>query len=118
VREAPLLISNLRGSTHQRALAELQDANTRLSELNTSIDAARDLLTIRRDQLGGAGMIRASGRAIYTVTRNEIGGARTFEAQETTALRPGDIVRVSGRTGTIVTDAGLDNSSNTNIKGQ
>jgi polysaccharide export outer membrane protein len=108
IQEAPLRMSDARAAARRHALLSLQEANTRLAELDTGIEAARKLVAVRQQRVGAGDLARATDRQRLQVTRAGPDGSRTFEVQETTALLPGDIVRVSGGPDTRVFDTVLD----------
>jgi exopolysaccharide production protein ExoF len=118
VREAPLRIADVRASARQRALLALQEANTRLAELETGIEASRDLVSVRRERVSSTDLGRTMDRPRFMVTRNGRDGARTIEAQETTALHPGDVLRVRGGFGTQISGTALDRPSTTDSRRQ
>jgi polysaccharide export outer membrane protein len=99
IRDAPLRMTEIVARTKQRAAIGLQEANVRLTEVDSGIEAMRELIAVRRQQVGAAALARRGEPVLLLITRAAPDGARTFEAQETTALRPGDILRVGERTG-------------------
>lgn len=116
VREAPLRMSDVRASAHQTALVALQEANIRLAEMNTSIEASRDLLVVRRERMETGGTVRTADRTRFQVTRNSADGPRIFIATEATPLQPGDILRVMASPTMRTSDVALDHSSTTDIR--
>jgi polysaccharide biosynthesis/export protein len=96
IQEAPLRTAEIRAAARQRALVGLQDAESKLAELDTSIEAARELVGVRGKRVGSSGAVEPTDKARFWVTRPGPDGLRTFQAEETTALLPGDALRVSG----------------------
>lgn len=96
IQEAPLRISDIRAATRQRALLALQEANAQLTEVESNIEATRELIRVRRQRLGDVAMTDAPDRPSLLITRTTQDGPRAITAQETTPLLPGDIVRVRG----------------------
>jgi polysaccharide export outer membrane protein len=96
IQEAPLRMTEIRAAARQRAQVGLQDANAKLAELNTSIEAARELVGVRGKRVGSYNAVEPAGKARFWVIRPGPDGLQTFQAQETAAILPGDILRVSG----------------------
>ncbi len=79
----------------RRVMSDLQDATTRLNEIETQLPSAREIREARL-QAGGALGTQAQGglaRKVF-ITRARDGRLETFEADERAALMPGDIVEV------------------------
>lgn len=79
----------------RRVMSDLQDATTRLNEIETQLPSAREIREARL-QAGGALGTQAQGalaRKVF-ITRARGGNPETFEADERAALMPGDIVEV------------------------
>jgi polysaccharide biosynthesis/export protein len=96
IQEAPLRTTDIRAAARQSAQVGLQDASAKLAELNTGIEAARELVGVREKRLGSNSAVEPAGKAQFWVTRSGLDGQRTFQAQENTAVLPGDALRVSG----------------------
>lgn len=97
-RDAPLRLAGVRGAAEQRAAIGLQEARARLSEVENGIAAGREQIALRSQRIGAAASAAARPGAPprIAVTRVEQGVSTTIEADESTPLRPGDILRVSG----------------------
>jgi len=96
LREAPLRLSEVRGSGQQRALLGLQESRARLAETETGIAASRQQIVLRRQRIGNVAANWAGEQTRLLLSRTEAGQVRTFDAEEATVLRPGDILRVTG----------------------
>jgi polysaccharide export outer membrane protein len=93
--EIDLKIHEAKSSTHQRIAGELQDVRTRLSELETSLPAARRVREVRLQQSDGAAGLDALQVSHRVIIRRTIKGAvQAVRADEQTPLEPGDIVEV------------------------
>jgi polysaccharide export outer membrane protein len=94
VKEVPLRLAEIRAAARQRALAALQEAEARLSDLDSGIAAARELAEATRQRILAAGGSTTDGT--LRLTRIDAAGAGPHPIDETASLRPGDIVRVAG----------------------
>ena len=96
LKEVPILIAQIGAGTRQRALTGLQEAQARLTELETSIGTASELVGVRRPRRGVGASHEGTTSPSLLVSRTGPEGTRTFEAQATTPLQPGDVLRVNG----------------------
>ncbi len=111
IHEAPLRMSEIRAGTGQRALLALQEANARRAELESSIAATQDqVAALHRRFAAAGGVVAASGTGLV-LTRATGPRSGTYEIEETAPLRPGDILRVTGRTDAVRSQAALRSSS-------
>jgi len=97
-RDAPLRLAQLRGAAEQRAAVGLQEARARLAEIENGIAGGREQIALRSQRIGAAASAaaRPGTPPQILVTRMQQGVSMTIEADESTPLRPGDILRVSG----------------------
>jgi polysaccharide export outer membrane protein len=90
-----LRLQEMKDAYQRRILTELQDTTTRLTETETQLTSARE---IRAARLQASGIVVATktgepARRVF-VTRVQDGRSEIVEADERTALLPGDIVDV------------------------
>jgi polysaccharide export outer membrane protein len=93
--ELDMKIQEAQASDNRRVAGELQDTRTRLSELDTSLPAARRVREIRQQQAENGSSLGAeqSGRRVV-IRRSVQGSVQAVSADEQTPLQPGDIVEV------------------------
>jgi polysaccharide export outer membrane protein len=89
-----LRLQEMKDAYQRRILTELQDTTTRLTETETQLTSARE---IRAARLQASGIVVSKAgepaRRVF-VTRVQDGRSEIIEADERTALLPGDIVDV------------------------
>jgi len=93
-REAPLRAAEITAGVRQRALAELQQSQERLAEIESSLATAAELVTVRQHRLGRGAQARLTDRTRLRVTRAGPDGAQLYDVQEDTVLLPSDVLRV------------------------
>jgi polysaccharide export outer membrane protein len=90
--ELDLKIQEAEASFKKQAVVELREARERLNELEATLPSAQEIRDVKLQYAGG--VINVAVRRSMTVTRIRNGQSAIFEATETTALEPGDIVEV------------------------
>jgi polysaccharide export outer membrane protein len=90
--ELDLKIQDAEASFKKQAVVELREARERLNELEATLPSAREIRDVKLQYAGG--VINVAVRRSIAVTRTRNGQSAVFEATETTALEPGDIVEV------------------------
>ena len=104
-------IQELRNRHQRDFMVELQDVDARLLEGRANLNAANQMLALRRRQLGGAVETADGSLGPITIIRTLTSGTRTIVADESTRLRPGDIVRVGNVGGSGVAVSGSPHAS-------
>jgi polysaccharide biosynthesis/export protein len=92
-------VADVRNGYRQRVMTALQDTNGKLLEVEASIRAAHQAVDIRLQRIGASAEARGRDQGRILLTRAGKGGVETFEADEATPLKPGDILRVGGSVG-------------------
>jgi polysaccharide biosynthesis/export protein len=90
--ELDLKIEEAEASLKKQAVIELREVRDRLSELEVSLPAARELRDVKLQYIGGFANVGLPHT--ISITRVESGQQVVIEANEYTTLVPGDIVDV------------------------
>ena len=90
--ELDLKIEEAEASFKRQVTAELRETRDRLSELDVTLPAAREIRDVKLQYVGGFAGVGITHS--ISITRVQNGKATVFEANEATALDPGDIVDV------------------------
>ena len=91
--ELDLKIQEAESSFKKQVMAELREVRERLREVDMTLPSAREIRDARLQQVGGLSGSDAARSIRITRARN--GETTVFQATESTALEPGDIVDVS-----------------------
>lgn len=89
---------NLRNDWEAQRAKELQDTEAELEKLQLQLTTSRELMSEALAQSAEALKFDASGKAAsisYTVVRDDGTGPKEIPVEETTALKPGDVVKVT-----------------------
>ncbi len=89
---------NLRNDWEAQRAKELQDTEAELEKLALKLTTSHELMSEALSQSAEALRFDTSGKAAstkYTVVRDDGAGPKEIPVSETTALKPGDVVRVT-----------------------
>lgn len=89
---------NLRNDWEAQRAKELQDTEAEMEKLHLQLTTSRELMSEALAQSAEALRFDASGKAAsikYSVVRDEGDGPKEIAVDETTSLRPGDVVKVA-----------------------
>lgn len=89
---------NLRNDWVAQRSKELQDTEAELQKLNLQLGTSRELMSEALAQSAEAIRFDPSGKSAtvtYVIVRQEDGKAKEIKADETTAILPGDVIKVS-----------------------
>ncbi len=89
---------NLRNDWDAQRSKELQDTQAELQKLNLQLSTSRELMSEALAQSAEALRFDPSGKSAsisYVVVREDKGKSKEIKVDETTALEPGDVIKVS-----------------------
>ncbi|WP_296017344.1 polysaccharide biosynthesis/export family protein [uncultured Agrobacterium sp.] len=89
---------NLRNDWEAQRSKELQDTQAELQKLNLQLSTSRELMSEALAQSAEALRFDPSGKSAsisYVVVREDNGQSKEIKVDETTALQPGDVIKVS-----------------------
>lgn len=89
---------NLRNDWDAQRSKELQDTQAELQKLNLQLSTSRELMSEALAQSAEALRFDPSGKSAsisYVVVREDEGKSKEIKVDETTALEPGDVIKVS-----------------------
>src|SRR5690606_8676768 len=89
---------NLRNDWEAQRAKELQDTEAELEQLALKLTTSHELMSEDLSQSAEPLRFDTSGKAAsteYTVVRDDGAGPKEIPVSETTALKPGDVVRVT-----------------------
>lgn len=89
---------NLRNDWDAQRSKELQDTQAELQKLNLQLSTSRELMSEALAQSAEALRFDPSGKSAsisYVVVREDNGKSKEIKVDETTALEPGDVIKVS-----------------------
>lgn len=89
---------NLRNDWDAQRSKELQDTQAELQKLNLQLSTSRELMSEALAQSAEALRFDPSGKSAsisYVVVREDNGQSKEIKVDETTALQPGDVIKVS-----------------------
>ena len=89
---------NLRNDWEAQRAKELQDTEAELQKLSLQLGTSRDLMSEALAQSAEALRFDPSGKSAsigYVIVREEGGKPKEIKVDETTALQPGDVIKVS-----------------------
>lgn len=89
---------NLRNDWDAQRSKELQDTQAELQKLNLQLSTSRELMSEALAQSAEALRFDPSGKSAsisYVVVRENDGQSKEIKVEETTALQPGDVIKVS-----------------------
>ncbi|MEJ8307652.1 polysaccharide biosynthesis/export family protein [Agrobacterium larrymoorei] len=89
---------NLRNDWDAQRSKELQDTQAELQKLNLQLSTSRELMSEALAQSAEALRFDPSGKSAsisYVVVRENDGQSKEIQVDETTALQPGDVIKVS-----------------------
>lgn len=92
--ELDVKLSSLVSSYNQKVIEELDLSRQNLKKIDVSLPSAVDIRRTRLAQIGSL----AAGDDAYTIRVTRALGGKTFDATESTALEPGDIVEIKMNT--------------------
>ena len=92
--ETDLRIQTTMNGYRRRLIAEAEDTVARMAEIRATLPSAREILATRLQQGGGILPDGTRPKPAISITRMRDGSSATFAAQETSSIRPGDIVEV------------------------
>jgi len=95
VGDIDIRIQDTQNNYERRILGELQDARTRLQEIDASLPSAREVRELRLQQAGNTtafDALAASRRIVVTRTINN--QVKQMDVAEDTLLEPGDVVDI------------------------
>ncbi|MEH2537174.1 MULTISPECIES: polysaccharide biosynthesis/export family protein [unclassified Bradyrhizobium] len=90
--ELDIKIHEAEASFKRQVITELREVRERLRELDVALPSAREIRDVKLEQAGS--MAGAEASRSISVARTQNGKATIFQATETTALEPGDIIDV------------------------
>ncbi|MFM1816037.1 MAG: hypothetical protein RLZ98_2732 [Pseudomonadota bacterium] len=77
-------------------IKDLSEVDAQISQVRLSLESARRLTSHLRKTSGTAADM-SSAELVFNIVRLTADGRRTFEAEETTPLQPGDVLKVTPR---------------------
>jgi polysaccharide biosynthesis/export protein len=92
IGELDLKINEAEAAFKRQVIIELREVRDRLSELDVTLPAAREIRSVKLQY--ASGLVGAGVKRSISIARVRNGEVNVFEATETTPLEPGDLVEV------------------------